>query len=185
MTTVLSGRRKSVISRMRQLLKQYKKYSIGWRKATTGRCWIWQTIRQRNHWMHFWKQKNANGNSLIEPHNHRVKAAERAMQTCKKYLISGFCCADSEWPLQSWNTLTKQALITLNLCRTSRKHPSKSACHSFYWRWYGWNKHLMAQPGTRSIVYESPAGTAVSLVHFIPNVYLKLLQNYRLNTIFT
>ena len=50
----------------------------------------------------------------------------------KTHLISGFCCTDGKWPLQLWNNLTKQALITLNLCRTSRKYPGKSAHHSFY-----------------------------------------------------
>ena len=68
---------------------------------------------------------------FVEPHNHRVNAAGRAIQTFKNHLISGFCCTDGEWPLQLWNNLTKQALITLNLCRTSRKEPNKSAYHSF------------------------------------------------------
>ena len=95
---------------------------------------------------------------FVESHNHRVNAAERAIQTFKSHLISGFCCTDSEWPLKLWNSLTKQALITLNLCRMSRKHPDKLAYHSFYGRRYDWNKHPMAPPGTRAAVYESPVG---------------------------
>ena len=95
---------------------------------------------------------------FVEPHNHRVNAAERAIQTFKNHIISDFCCTDSEWPLQLWNNLTKQALITLNLCRTSRKHPTKSAYHSFYGKRYDWNKHPMAPPGTRAVEYEAPAG---------------------------
>ena len=92
---------------------------------------------------------------FVEPHNHKVNAAERAMQTFKGHLISGFCCTDSKWPLQLWNNLTTQALITLNLCRTSRKHPDRSAYHSFYGQCYDWNKHPMASPGTRAVVYEA------------------------------
>ena len=69
---------------------------------------------------------------FVEPHNHRVNATERAIQTFKNHIISGFCCTDSEWPLHLWNNLTKQALITLNLCRTSRRDPTRSAYHSFY-----------------------------------------------------
>ena len=95
---------------------------------------------------------------FVEPHNHRVNAVEHAIQTFKNHIISGFCCTDSEWPLQLWNNLTQQALITLNLCRTSRKHPTKSAYHSFYGKRYDWNKHPMAPPGTRAVVYEAPAG---------------------------
>ena len=94
----------------------------------------------------------------MEPHNHRVNAADRATRTFKNHLISGFYCTDSEWPLQLWNNLTKQALITLNLCQTSRKEPNKSAYHSFYGKRYDWNKHPMAPPGTRAVVYEAPAG---------------------------
>ena len=94
----------------------------------------------------------------VEPHNHRVNAAERAIQTFKNHLISGMYCTDSEWPLQLWHQLTNQALITLNVCRTSRKHPQKSAYHSFHGHPYDWNKHPMAPPGTRAVVYLSPTG---------------------------
>ena len=47
---------------------------------------------------------------FVEPHNHRVNATERAMQSFKDHLISGFCCTDSKWPLQLSNNLTTQAL---------------------------------------------------------------------------
>ena len=79
----------------------------------------------------FLKTKECNW-QFVEPHNHRVNAAERAIQTFKNHIISGFCCTDSEWPLQLWNNLTKQALITLNLCQASRKHLDRSAYHSLY-----------------------------------------------------
>ena len=85
-----------------------------------------------------------------------MDAAKRAIQTFKNRLISGFCCTASEWSLQLWNNLTKQALVTFNLCRTSRKEPKKSAYHSFYGNRYDWNKHPMAPPGTRAVVYEAP-----------------------------
>ena len=35
---------------------------------------------------------------LVEPHNHRVNAAERAMQTFKNHLISGLCTTDKDFP---------------------------------------------------------------------------------------
>ena len=37
---------------------------------------------------------------FVEPTNHRVNAAERAIQTYKNYFISGLCSTDSNWPLQ-------------------------------------------------------------------------------------
>ena len=100
----------------------------------------------------FLKTKDCNW-QFVEPHNHRVNAAERAIQTFKNHLISGMSCTDSEWPLQLWHKLTEQALITLNLCRTSRKEQQKSAYHSYHGHRYDWNKNPMAPPGTRAVVY--------------------------------
>ena len=71
-------------------------------------------------------------------------------------MISGLCYTDSKWPLQLCNQLTEQGFITLNLCRTSGKHPDKSAYHSFHGHRYNWNKHPMASLGTRAVVYQPP-----------------------------
>eukprot|EP00804_Cyclotella_cryptica_P015897 CCRYP_006383-RA/>CCRYP_006383-RA protein AED:0.07 eAED:-0.04 QI:0/0/0/1/0/0/2/0/1375 len=97
---------------------------------------------------------------FVEPNNHRVNAAERAIQTYKNHFISGLCTTDSDWPLQLWDNLTEQALITLNLLRTSRVDPTKSAYHQLHGHQYNWNAHPLAPPGTKAIVYESPQGRA-------------------------
>lgn len=97
---------------------------------------------------------------FVEPNNHRVNAAERAIQTYKNHFISGLCTTDSEWPLQLWDNLTEQALITLNLLRTSRIDPTKSAYHQLHGHKYDWNAHPLAPPGTKAIVYESPHSRA-------------------------
>ena len=52
---------------------------------------------------------------FVEPTNHRVNAAKRAIQTYKNHFISGLCSTDPSWPLQLWDQLTTQATITLNL----------------------------------------------------------------------
>ena len=36
---------------------------------------------------------------FVEPHNHRVNAAERAIQTFKNHFISGLCTTDINFPL--------------------------------------------------------------------------------------
>ena len=119
---------------------------------------MWRTIRRcMRPWKALLKKKECKW-QLVELHNHRVNVAEREIQTFKNYLISGFCCMDSKWPLQLWNNLTRQSLMTLNLCCTSRKHPDRSACHSFYGKRYDCNKRPMAPPGTRAVVYEAPEG---------------------------
>eukprot|EP00804_Cyclotella_cryptica_P020493 CCRYP_019412-RA/>CCRYP_019412-RA protein AED:0.05 eAED:-0.04 QI:0/0/0/1/0/0.5/2/0/1372 len=93
---------------------------------------------------------------FVEPNNHRVNAAEHAIQTYKNHFISGLCTTDKDWPLQLWDTLTQQALITLNLLRTSRIDPTKSAYHQVHGHRYDWNAHPLSPPGTKAIIYESP-----------------------------
>ena len=93
---------------------------------------------------------------FVEPSNHRVNAAERAIQTFKNHFISGLCSTDRDWPLQLWDQLTEQALITLNLLRTSRIDPTKSAYHQLFGHKYDWNAHPLAPPGTKSVIYEAP-----------------------------
>ena len=95
---------------------------------------------------------------FVEPSNHRVNAAERAIQTHKNHFISGLCTTDTDWPLQLWDQLTEQAVLTLNILRTSRIDPSKSAYHACHGHKYNWNSHPMAPPGTKAIVYEAPEG---------------------------
>ena len=64
---------------------------------------------------------------FVEPNNHRINAAERAIQTFKNHFISGLSSTDEHWPLQLWDHLTKQATTTLNILRKSRIDPTKSA----------------------------------------------------------
>jgi hypothetical protein len=45
---------------------------------------------------------------LVEPHNHRVNAAKRMIQTFKDHFISALATTDSEFPLQLWDKLTPQ-----------------------------------------------------------------------------
>eukprot|EP00804_Cyclotella_cryptica_P024014 CCRYP_020050-RA/>CCRYP_020050-RA protein AED:0.24 eAED:0.19 QI:0/0/0/0.8/0.25/0/5/0/1018 len=93
---------------------------------------------------------------FVEPNNHRVNAAERAIQTFMNHFVSGLCSTDHDWPLQLWDTMTDQAITTLNLLRTSRIDPSKSAYHQLHGHRYDWNVYLLAPPGTKAIIYESP-----------------------------
>ena len=60
---------------------------------------------------------------LVEPHNHRVNAAERAIRTFKNHFIAGLCSTDPSFPVYLWDELVPQALLTLNLLRTSRLNP--------------------------------------------------------------
>jgi hypothetical protein len=90
---------------------------------------------------------------LVEPHNHRVNAAERAIQTFKDAFISALATTDKDFPLQLWDKLTPQVILTLNMMRASRIDPTKSA-HEILYGKYDWNRYPLAPLGCRAVVYE-------------------------------
>ena len=93
---------------------------------------------------------------LVEPHNYRVNAVERAIQTFKNHFISGLCATDVNFPLQLWNHLVPQAVITCNTLRRSCTNPHISAYEQLHRKPYDWNAHPMAPPGTRAVVFNPP-----------------------------
>ena len=93
---------------------------------------------------------------FVEPNNHRVNAAERAIQTFKNHFISGLCTTDPKFPFQLWNYLTHQATITCNILRRSRINPDISAYEQLHGAKFDWNAHPMAPPGTRAVIHSSP-----------------------------
>ena len=93
---------------------------------------------------------------FVEPSNHCVNAAEHTIQAYKNHFISVLCSANENWPIQLWGQITTQAVTTLNFLRTSHIDPSKLAYHQFHRHRYDWNRHPLAPPGTRAIIYEDP-----------------------------
>ena len=93
---------------------------------------------------------------IVEPKNHQVNAAEWAIQMFKNHFIRGLCVTDVNWPLQLWDQLTTQAVITCNLLQTSHTDPTKSAYHQHHGQQYNWNRYPMAPPGIRAIIHEDP-----------------------------
>jgi hypothetical protein len=94
-------------------------------------------------------------NMLVEPHNHRVNAAERAIQTFKAHFISTLATTDSDFPLQLWDRLTPQVVSTLNMLRPSRIDPTISAYEAVHGP-YDWNCFPLAPPGCKAVIYEAP-----------------------------
>ena len=64
---------------------------------------------------------------LVEPDNHCVNAAERAIRTFKNHFVAGLASVDPAFPMQLWCYLLCQAELTLNLLRTSQNDPTKLA----------------------------------------------------------
>jgi hypothetical protein len=54
-----------------------------------------------------------------------------------------------------WDRLLPQAVITLNMLRTSRINPNLSAATHMFGQ-YDFNRAPMAPPGTRIIAHETP-----------------------------
>jgi hypothetical protein len=92
---------------------------------------------------------------LVEPNNHRVNAAERAIQTFKDHFVSALATTDSDFPLQLWDRLTQHVETTLNLLRPSRIDPTKSAYEALHGP-YDWNRFPLAPPGCKAVIYEAP-----------------------------
>ena len=92
---------------------------------------------------------------LVEPHNHRVNAAERAIQTFKNHLISGFCTIDKHCPAAIWSKFIPQAQDSLNMLRTSRVHPKVSAYHVLEGV-HDFNRVPWCPIGTRATVFNPP-----------------------------
>jgi hypothetical protein len=90
---------------------------------------------------------------LVEPHNHRVNAAEQAIQTFMDAFIVALATMDSNFPLQLWDQLTPQIQDTLNLLRASRINPTKLAYEILNGP-YDWNWYPLAPLGCKAIVYE-------------------------------
>ncbi len=90
---------------------------------------------------------------LVEPHNHRVNAAERAIQTFKDAFILVLATTESNLPLQLWDWLMLQVQDTLNMMRTLIINPAISAYEALN-RPYNWNRYPLVPLGCKAIVYE-------------------------------
>ena len=114
---------------------------------------------------------------LVEPNNHRANAAERAIQTFKNHFISGLCSVSTGFPLQLWCYLLHQAEIFLNLLRTSRSDPTKSAYEVMYGK-FDYNKTPLAPPGAKALIFEAASRRAAWAPHAVNSWYLGPSMNH-------
>ena len=52
---------------------------------------------------------------LVTPHLHHTNAAERAIHIYKDNLVTGLNIGDPRFPLNLWDRLLHQSMLTLNL----------------------------------------------------------------------
>jgi hypothetical protein len=67
---------------------------------------------------------------VVPPYSHRRNSAERAIRSFKDHLIAGLCSPDKSFPMHLWDRLLPQAVITLNMLRTSRINPNFQHPHT-------------------------------------------------------
>ena len=99
----------------------------------------------------FMKNKQANI-LLVNPDDHHVNAAERAIQTCKNHWIAGMGTLDQNCPMQLWFQFLEQGQDTLNLLRTARINP-KLPAYAVLKGQFNFNK---APVGTKALVFLTP-----------------------------
>eukprot|EP00957_Ditylum_brightwellii_P101378 7726347-Ditylum_brightwellii.AAC.1 len=92
---------------------------------------------------------------LALPHCHHCNAAERAIQTFKNHFVAELCSVHPNFPLQVWDKLLPQALLTLNLLCPSWINPRLSAKVQMN-RAFDFNKTPLVPPGTRVIMHGKP-----------------------------
>ena len=92
---------------------------------------------------------------LVPPNQHRANAAERAIRTFKNHFIATLCSCDMNFPLVLWDRLLEQAVITLNLLRTSSINPRLSAYAQVHGV-FDFQSTPLGPPGTKVLVHEKP-----------------------------
>jgi hypothetical protein len=91
----------------------------------------------------------------VEPRNHCVNAAERAIQTFKYHFVSTLATTDSEFPLQLWDRLALQVKNILNMLYSLQIDPNLFAYEAVHGP-YNWNRFPLAPLGCKLVVCESP-----------------------------
>ena len=89
---------------------------------------------------------------LVEPHNHRVNATKRAIQTFKSRFIGALGTTHSNFPVPLWDKLAPQVQDSINLLCQSCINPQQSAYKALEGP-NNWNRYPMARPGTKAIIY--------------------------------
>ena len=89
---------------------------------------------------------------LVPPDMHRRNAAERAIRTFKNHFLSALATCNKHFPIQEWDLLIPQAVLTLNLLRNARINPQLSS-HAFLFGVHDFNKHPLAPFGTKVMIH--------------------------------
>eukprot|EP00804_Cyclotella_cryptica_P013964 CCRYP_002495-RA/>CCRYP_002495-RA protein AED:0.17 eAED:0.08 QI:0/0/0/1/1/1/3/0/1003 len=117
---------------------------------------------------------------LVNPDDHRVNAAERAIQTWKEHWLSGMGTLDPTCPIQLWCQFIEQGQDTLNLLRVSRVNPKLSA-YAVLDGQFNFDKTPLAPVGTRALILLDPNSRKTWQSHALDAWYVGPAKNHYRN----
>ena len=116
---------------------------------------------------------------------HRRNTAERLIQTFKAHLIAGLCTVDPKSPLNLWDKLIQQAILTLDLLRPSNTNPHLSAYVHVHGS-FDYNRTPLLPPGIKVLAHIRSDENASWAPHAIHSFYIgPIMDHYRCHKIWT
>jgi hypothetical protein len=108
---------------------------------------------------------------LAPPQVHQRNAAELAIHTFKNHFIAGLCSTNRDFPLNLWDKMLPQCLITLNLLRRSLISPQLSVQAHMHGA-FDFNRTPVSPPGTKVLIHKKPNVRETWAPHTIEGWYL-------------
>jgi hypothetical protein len=119
---------------------------------------------------------------FVPPYSHRRNLAERAIRSFKDHVIAGICSTYKYFPMHLCDRILPQAVMPLNMIRTSRINPKLWAATHIFGQ-HDFNRAPLAPPGTRIIARETPGKKNLGftwsrwLVHWTSTGILQMLYS--------
>jgi hypothetical protein len=121
---------------------------------------------------------------LVPPNNHRRNLVERAIQTFKNHFKATLAGVVDSFPMQLWDKLLPQTVLTLNLLRQSNAAPTVSMYQYVHGN-FDYNKMPLAPMGCTVQLYESIKRRGMWADHSTDGWYLGTSnEHYRCHIIY-
>ncbi len=121
---------------------------------------------------------------LVPPGNHQQNLAERAMQTFKTHFKTIITGVDDNFPINLWDRLLPQTVLTLNLLQQSNIAPTISACQYIHGA-FKYNKMPLALMGCAVQIYKKSEKRGSWAFNLIDRWYLRITpEHYQCHVIY-
>ena len=94
--------------------------------------------------------------NLVPPNTHRRNRAERAIRDWKNHFLSLLATIDRDFPMNQWDLLVPQAMLTINILRPCRSNIAISAHEGIYGSKYDFGAHPIHVAGMRIVALDPP-----------------------------